>query len=224
MDEIVTKHSEIMDKYDPEKNIAMVVDEWGAWYNVLEGTNPGFLYQQNTLRDALLAGYTLNIFHKHCDRVKIANIAQLVNVLQALFLTENDKMLLTPTYHVFDMYKIHQDATMLPIDVTSPTYSRLGKELKSISVSASRNSNGEINISFVNIDPSQSIEIVCNVKEMNKAKVISGNIITAPNTDSHNTFDNPNEVVLKEYNDAQIKNGILTVLIPSKSLVTINLK
>jgi len=223
MDEIVTKHGEIMDKYDPEKKIAMIVDEWGAWYNVEPGTNPGFLFQQNTLRDALLAGSILNIFHKHCDRVRIANIAQLANVLQALFLTEGDKMLLTPTYHVFDMYKVHQDATMLPMDITSPTYSRLGKELKSVSASASKDGEGKVHISFVNIDPEQSVDITCNVKDMDKAKLISGNIITASKTDSHNTFDNPNEVALKDFKDASIKNGVLTVKIPAKSLVTIEL-
>lgn len=222
MDEIVTKHGAIMDKYDPKKEIAMIVDEWGAWYNVEAGTNPGFLYQQNTLRDALLAGTILNIFHKHADRVRVANIAQLVNVLQALFLTEGDKMLLTPTYHVFDMYKVHQEATMLPIDITSPTYSRLGKEINSVSASASRDENGQTNISLVNLDPHNAIEIVCNLEGTKNSRLVSGNIITAPQTDTHNTFDKPNEVVLKEYKDAKIKDGVLTVKLPAKSLVTIS--
>ncbi|MBK5720953.1 alpha-N-arabinofuranosidase [Dysgonomonas sp. Marseille-P4677] len=224
MDEIVTKHAAIMDKYDPKKNIAMIVDEWGAWYNVEPGTNPGFLFQQNTLRDALLAGTILNIFHKHCDRVRIANIAQLVNVLQALFITEGDKMLLTPTYHVFDMYKVHQDATMLPIDIISPSYSRLGKEIKSVSASASKDSDGKIHISFVNIDPNQSIDITCNIKDLKNTNSVSGNIITAPGTSYHNTFAKPNEVVLKDFKEAKIKDGTLTLKMPAKSLVTIEIK
>ena len=223
MDEIVTKHVEVMDKYDPKKRIGMIVDEWGAWYNVEPGTNPGFLYQQNTLRDAILAGTILNIFHKHADRVQVANIAQLVNVLQALFLTEGDKMLLTPTYHVFDMYKVHHDATMLPVEISSPTYSRLGKSIPSLSVSASRDKNGAVNVSFVNIDPNQSVEISCNLKDV-KGKLASANIITAPKTDSYNIFDNPNQVVLKEFKSGSFKNGILKIKIPEKSVVTVQIK
>ena len=223
MDEIVTKHAEVMDKYDPAKRIGMIVDEWGAWYNVEPGTNPGFLYQQNTLRDAILAGTILNIFHKHADRVQVANIAQLVNVLQALFLTEGDKMLLTPTYHVFDMYKVHQDATMLPVEFTSPTYSRLGKSIPSLSVSASRDKNGAVHVSFVNIDPAQSVEISSNLTDV-KGKLTSAGIITAPKTDSYNTFENPNQVVLKEYKNGSFKNGILKIRIPEKSVVTVEIK
>ena len=223
MDEIVSRHAEVMDKYDPAKNIAMVVDEWGAWYNVEPETNPGFLYQQNTLRDALLAGTILNIFHKHCDRVKIANIAQLVNVLQALFLTEGDKMLLTPTYHVFDMYKVHHDATMLPVEISSPKYSRLGRNIDALSVSASKDKQGKIHVSFVNVDPFNKLEISCNIKDLNNGRFVSGNVITASKTDSHNTFENPNEVILKGFKDANLKNGVLKVSIPAKSVVTIEI-
>ena len=223
MDEIVKRHAAIMDIYDPEKRIAMVVDEWGAWYNVEKGTNPGFLYQQNTLRDALLAGTILNIFHKHCDRVRIANIAQLVNVLQALFLTEGDKMLLTPTYHVFDMYKVHHDATMLPITVNTPKYGRLNREIDAVSVSASKDANGKVHVSLVNLDPHNAIDITCDVRGLNNGRFVSGNIITAPKTDSHNTFENPNQVVLKDFKDANFRNGTLTVKIPAKSLITIEL-
>lgn len=223
MDEILTRHAAIMDKYDPDKRIAMVVDEWGAWYNVEPGTNPGFLYQQNTLRDALLAGSILNIFHKHADRVRIANIAQLVNVLQALFLTEGDKMLLTPTYHVFDMYKVHQDATMLPIEVSSPDYSRLGKKIKAVSATASKDAEGKVHISLVNVDPQQSAEISCDIRGLDKVRFTSGNIITAAGTDSHNTFEKPNEVVLKSFKDASLKGAKLTVKVPAKSMVTIEL-
>ena len=223
MDEIVTKHAAVMDKYDPQKRIGMVVDEWGAWYNVEPGTNPGFLYQQNTLRDAILAGTILNIFHKHADRVRIANIAQLVNVLQALFLTEGDKMLLTPTYHVFNMYKVHMDATMLPVEVSSPTYSRLGKSISSLSVSASKDKNGVVNVSFVNLDPNNSLEISCNLNEIKNGKLVSSNIITASKTDAHDTFEKPDQVVLKDFKGGSFKNGTLKIRIPEKSLVTVQI-
>lgn len=221
MEELITRHSAIMDIYDPVKNVSMVVDEWGAWYNVEQGTNPGFLYQQNSLRDALLAGMILNIFHKHCDRVKIANIAQLVNVLQALFLTEGDKMLLTPTYHVFDMYKVHQDATMLPIEVQSPVYSKFNRNLQAVSASASKDANGKVHVSLVNIDPNNPIEISCDIRGLKEGKLISANVITASQINTYNTFDNPNQVVLKDFNDAKYKDGALTVKMPAKSLVTI---
>ena len=117
MDELITKHSAIMDKYDPQKKVALVVDEWGGWYDVEPGTNPGFLYQQNTMRDAMIAGATLNIFNNHADRVRMANLAQTINVLQAVILTDKEKMILTPTYHVMEMYNVHQDATLLPVDI-----------------------------------------------------------------------------------------------------------
>ena len=116
MDELLRKHSAIMDKYDPEKKVALIVGEWGAWHEVEPGTNPGFLYQQNSLRDALVAAIHFNIFHKYADRVRMANIAQTINVLQAMLLVKDEKLVLTPTYHVFEMFKVHQDATNLPIE------------------------------------------------------------------------------------------------------------
>src|SRR5262249_17383702 len=122
MDELVTKHSTIMDQYDPEKRVALAVDEWGIWTDVEPGTNPGFLFQQNSLRDALIAATTLNIFNNHSDRVKLANLAQTVNVLQALILTDKEKMLLTPTYHVFDLYQVHHDAALIPLAVNTKDY------------------------------------------------------------------------------------------------------
>ncbi len=224
MDELLTKHSAIMDKYDPKKKIGLVVDEWGVWYNVEPGTNPGFLYQQNTLRDALLAGSILNIFHKHCDRVKMANIAQMVNVLQAIILTDGDKMLLTPTYYVFDMYKVHQDATMLPIDLTCGTYDKLNRSLSAISATASIDKSGAIHITFVNIDPTNEIEISCTVADAKTTKITDGTVITSSDIRNFNTFDKPNQVILSDFKKATYKNGTLTAKLPSKSLVTIELK
>ncbi len=223
MDELITRHTAIMDIYDPNKRVDLIVDEWGAWYNVEEGTNPGFLYQQNTLRDALIAGSILNIFHKHCDRVKMANIAQLVNVLQALFLTEGDKMVLTPTYHVFDMYKVHHDATMLPVELNTPVIEKNRRKINAVSATASKDKDGKVHMSFVNVDPENDIEISCDVRGIQNVKVVSGNILTAPKTDSHNSFDNPDVVNLADFKGANVKNNLLTFKIPAKSLVTIEL-
>lgn len=224
MDELVTKHSAVMDKYDPQKRISLVVDEWGAWYNPTPGSNPGFLQQQNTLRDALLAGNILNIFHKHADRVKVANIAQMVNVLQAIILTEGEKMVLTPTYHVFDMYKVHQEATLLPLSLQSPDYVRMGRSMKAISASASKDKTGIIHVSFVNVDPNNDVEISCEIAGIGNAQITSGQIITGKRMDSHNTFDNQSEVELLNFNDAKLKKNQLKIKIPSKSLVTIAIK
>ncbi|VBB47481.1 Intracellular exo-alpha-L-arabinofuranosidase [uncultured Paludibacter sp.] len=223
MDELITKHASIMDKYDPEKRISLVVDEWGAWYNVEPRTNPGFLFQQNTLRDALLAGNILNIFQKHAERIKMANIAQMVNVLQAIIFTDNEKMMLTPTYYVFDMYKVHQDATLLPMEIESPEYSRMGKTLKSISSSASIDKNGAIHVSFVNIDPQNDIEILCDINGGEVSKVTKGQIITGKTTGTYNTFEKPYEVKMEDFKKATFKKGKLTLEIPAKSLVTIEL-
>lgn len=224
MDQLISKHSAIMDVYDPSKRIGLVVDEWGAWYNVEQGTNPGFLFQQNTLRDALLAGDILNIFHKHADRVKMANIAQMVNVLQSIIMTDGDKMLLTPTYYVFEMYKVHQDATYLPMTLNCGDYSRLNHKLKSISSSSSVDKDGATHISFVNIDPKNDIEVSCDIRGSRTTKITSGQVITGKEVETYNTFDNPYQVTLENFRDAKFKNGTLTVKLPAKSLVTIELK
>ena len=136
IEDAIDRHMAIMDRYDPEKNVALSFDEWGTWYNVEPGTNPGFLFQQNTMRDALVAGLTLNYLNERCSRVKMANIAQTVNVLQALIFTEDEKMVLTPTYHVYDMYKVHHDATLLPIELSGPDYVFDGDTLPALSASA----------------------------------------------------------------------------------------
>jgi alpha-N-arabinofuranosidase len=224
MDDIITRHSIVLDMYDPRKNVGFVVDEWGAWYNVEPGTNPGFLYQQNTLRDALLAGNILNIFHKHADRVRIANLAQMVNVLQSIILTDKEKMILTPTYYVFDMYKVHQDATLLPMTVSCPDYSRLNRKMKAISSTASIDKNGAIHITLVNIDPKNEIEVSCDVRGAKTTKITDGQIITGKEVGTFNTFDSPYQVKLENFKEAKYKNGALTVKVPAKSLVTIELK
>jgi len=153
IEQYIKGHSAIMDRYDPQKRVALVVDEWGIWTDVEPGTNPGFLYQQNSLRDALIAATSLNIFNNHCERVKMANLAQTVNVLQALILTDKEKMLLTPTYHVFDMYKVHHDATWLPLQVNTPDYVLGDVKVPAVNASASRDKNGAVHITLVNLDP-----------------------------------------------------------------------
>lgn len=224
MDKLLAEHSAIMDKYDPEKRIGLFVDEWGAWYDTEPGTNPGFLYQQNTLRDALSAAATLNIFNKHCDRVKMGNIAQTVNVLQAIIFTEGEKMLVTPTYHVFDMYKVHHDATLLPLDVNAPVFERAYKSVPSVNATASKDKNGAVHISLVNVNPSKDIELTCQLRGAGVSKVVSGQIITSNKLDDHNTFDNPDKVKLKSFDGAKYKNGEVFLKIPAKSIVTIELK
>ncbi len=159
IDGMIQKHSAIMDKYDPQKRVGLYVDEWGAWYDVEPGTNPGFLFQQNTLQDAVLAGLNLNVFNRHADRVRMANIAQMINVLQAMILTDKEKMLLTPTYHVFEMYQPFQDSTLLPSELASPDY-KLGEvSIPMVSVSSARTADGSLVLALVNADPNQAASV-----------------------------------------------------------------
>jgi len=223
MEELVTKHSAIMDKYDPGKKVALVVDEWGVWTDVEPGTNPGFLYQQNSLRDALIAASTLNIFNNHCDRVRGAALAQTINVLQSLILTDKDKMLLTPTYHIFDMYKVHQDAKYLPIQLTSPDYVVDGKKLPAINVSASQDASGKVHISLVNLDLHNDITISTSLKDI-QWKTVTGQILTSTNITDVNTFKQPNKLHLTKFTGAKKDGDNLVVIIPAKSAVTLELE
>jgi alpha-N-arabinofuranosidase len=223
MDELITKHSNIMDKYDPEKKVALIVDEWGTWFDVEPGTNPGFLYQQNTMRDALVAGIHFNIFHKHCDRVRMANIAQTINVLQAVILTEGSKMVLTPTYHVFNMYKVHQDAQLLDFDIKSPEY-RYGDEcIPQITVTASLDDGGKIHISLCNLNPVEEAAIECELRGEKKTRV-TGTILAQDKMNSHNTFEEPNKVVPSEFYQASIVENVLKVMLPPMSVVVLEVE
>jgi alpha-N-arabinofuranosidase len=223
MDEIVTKHSAIMDKYDPDKKVALVVDEWGIWTDPEPGTNPGFLYQQNSLRDALIAASTLNIFNNHCDRVKMANLAQTVNVLQALILTDKEKMLLTPTYHVFDLYKVHQDAKYLPIQLKSPELENGGNKIPAVNVSASIDSNKVIHISLVNLDPNKKVNIRTQLKGLNWSTV-SGQILNSEKLTDINTFQNPNKLKIASFAGASKQGEELVADLPAHSVVVLTLK
>jgi alpha-N-arabinofuranosidase len=223
MDEMITKHAAIMDKYDPQKRIGLVVDEWGAWYDVELGTNPGFLYQQNTLRDALVAGINLNIFHQHCDRVTMANIAQMVNVLQAMVLTDKEKMVLTPTYHVFEMYKAHQDATLLPVELTTPDYKMGVKIVPSLHTSASRDKTGRIHLSLVNLDPHHDLPVAVKLAGA-EAKTVTGRVLTAASMDAHNTFESPDTVKPSSFTGFERKGGDITLALPAKSVVIMEIE
>ena len=223
MEELVTRHSTIMDKYDPAKKIALVVDEWGGWYNVEPGTNPGFLYQQNTIRDAMIAGVTLNIFHNHCDRVRMANLAQAVNVLQAVILTNKEKMILTPTYYAMEMYNVHQDATMLPVQVKSNDYVLSNEKLPAVSVSASKDKDGVTHISLVNIDAQKSQDISIDIRGA-KYSSVTGRILTSKNLQDYNSFENPDKIKPASFTNAKITGNALQVQLPPNSVVVLTLK
>jgi alpha-N-arabinofuranosidase len=223
MDELVTRHSTVMDKYDPSRKIALVVDEWGGWYNVEAGTNPGFLYQQNTMRDAMIAGVTLNIFNNHCDRVRVANLAQTVNVLQAVVLTNKEKMILTPTYHVMEMYNVHQDATMIPLQIRTGDYILNNQKLPAVSASASKNKEGVTHISLVNIDAKQPQEISMEVRG-GKYTAVNGRIISGEKIQDHNSFENPEKIKPSVFKDIKTSANGITVTLPPFSVVVLELK
>jgi alpha-N-arabinofuranosidase len=199
------------------------VDEWGGWYDPEPGTNPGFLYQQNTMRDAMIAGTTLNIFNNHADRVKMANLAQAVNVLQAVILTDEEKMILTPTYHVMRMYKVHQDATLIPLSFESPEYTHEDKSLPAISASASRDAAGNTHFSLVNIDSEKAHEIQLDVSGLDLSKVL-GEILSADKLQDHNSFDNPDKVHPESFKNIQLKGSTLSLEIPPFSVIVITAK
>ncbi|MBN1559617.1 alpha-N-arabinofuranosidase [candidate division KSB1 bacterium] len=225
MEELVARHSAIMDQYDSRQRLGLYVDEWGIWTDVEPGTNPGFLFQQNSLRDALIAATTLDIFNKHCDRVRMANIAQTVNVLQAMILTQGDKMVRTPTYHVFNMYKGHKDALMLPSHLSAPDYQFGGDVIPAISSTASLSDDGSIAITLSNVDPNAavSLDVIFMGKEIDKIQ--DALVLTAPAVNSINTFEKPDTVVPKAF-DAVRKssNNSLRIDVPAKSVVALKVK
>lgn len=223
MEELVTRHSTIMDKYDPAKRVALVVDEWGGWYDVEPGTNPGFLYQQNTIRDAMIAGVTLNIFNNHADRVRMANLAQAVNVLQSVILTNKEKMILTPTYHVMEMYNVHQDATLLPLQLTTTNYTLGNDKLPAVSGSASKNAAGVTNISLVNIDANKPQTITIDLRGGN-FKTLTGRILTSKKVQDYNSFDEPNKIQPVEFKGAKLNGSLLEVTLPPCSVVVLAVK
>jgi len=222
MDTLVTRHAAIMDKYDPKKKIALIVDEWGGWYDVEPGTNPGFLYQQNTMRDAMIAGATLNIFNNHSDRVKMANLAQCINVLQSVIITNEEKMILTPTYHVMEMYSVHQDATLLPLTVNTPNYTYNGKSLPAVSASASQDKAGVVHISVVNIDPNHPQKIALNLAGKS-FKGVTGRLLASAKVQDYNTFANPEKIKPVAFKGVSLKGSDLSITLPAASVVVLTL-
>jgi alpha-L-arabinofuranosidase len=252
MDEMITRHAAIMDKYDPGKRIGLIVDEWGAWYDPEPGRNPAFLYQQNTLRDAVLAAINLDIFHAHGDRVVMANIAQIANVLQSMVLTDKERMIVTPTYWVMEMYKVHQGATLLPTEVEAPAYewpaanpptpaptakpqpasgpaptpaaaAKTPIAVPALHCSASRDREGRIHLSLVNLDPQRSAKVTARFTGA-KAGNVSGRVLTADAMDAHNTFDQPDAVKPAAFTAFEMKGDAVTMTLPAKSVVVLEVR
>ena len=238
VDGFLQRTESIMDRHDPARRVGMVLDEWGTWFDVEPGTNPGFLYQQNTMRDALVAGLSFNIFHQHAERLHMANIAQTVNVLQAMVLTEGARMALTPTYHVFEMYKVHQGATLLPSVVACPVYvpaippapmpGAAGavlaqNEVTQISASASRDAAGKVHLSLCNVHHDEAIELKAELRGMQTASA-KGRILTAPAMNTMNTFDAPNKVKPTKFEEFKVSRTGMTVALPPRSVVVLELQ
>ena len=223
MDDLIKRHTAIMDKYDPAKKIWLAVDEWGTWYAGDPGTNPGFLRQQNTLRDALVAAVNLNIFARHADRVKMTAIAQMVNVLQAMILTDGSKMVLTPTYHVFAMYKPYMDGTVLPIDVKSPWYNKDKWVMPAVSASAVRGKDGVVRVALANLDPNRANTVSVTMTGV-RATTVGGQVLTAVQMTALNNFDSPNTVAPQPFGGATLAGETLTVALPAKSVVMLELR
>jgi alpha-N-arabinofuranosidase len=223
VDELITRHSTIMDRYDPEKRVWMIIGEWGIWHDVEPGTNPGFLYQQSTVRDAVVAGIHLNIFNTHADRVRMANLAQTVNVLQAMILTRGEELILTPTYHVFDMYKVHQDATLLPIDLEETEYRYGDDAVRAVTASASRDESGRVHLTLTNQDPNRGRALEIDLRGMSASRV-SGRVLTGDAMNARNTFEDPDVVVPVEFDGARLDGSTLTVDLPAKSVVALEVR
>ncbi|SEO61242.1 alpha-N-arabinofuranosidase [Paenibacillus sp. OV219] len=231
MDELVTKHKTIMDKYDPQKRISLIVDEWGTWYDVEPGTNPGFLYQQNTMRDALVAAATLHIFQKHHDRVRMANIAQTVNVLQSVVLTEGARMTVTPTYHVFEMFKVHQDAEALDVDHRPASYTQGGESIPQTSVSATRDQEGRIHVSLCNLSHDEEAVVTIELRGLadgnggangGEQLPISGRLLQGDTINAHNTIEEPQQVQPVELkNITRSADGRIQVTLPPASVAVL---
>ncbi len=205
MEEIVSRHINVMNIHDPLNKVKLIVDEWGTWYDVELGTNPGFLYQQNTMRDAIVAGLTLNIFNKHSDRIQMANIAQLVNVLQSVILTDGERMLLTPTYYVFDMYAQHQGNMLLGSYITTHDTSSNEKPLPMLIESASEDYNSRIVSTIVNTSADESVKVFCQIADR-KVNFINGQVLSGQIGD-YNSFDNKNIVQTKPFKAFEIADG-----------------
>lgn len=226
IESVIKKHIAIMDEIDKKGRIDLLLDEWGTWWDVEEGTNPGWLFQQNTMRDAVVASLSLDIFHKYTRRLKMANIAQIVNVLQSMILTDQEgqgRMVLTPTYHVFRMYSVHQDATNIPLQIlTDIIDTEDNRRLPLLSATASKDKNGKVHVSMTNASPDKTQTVTVNLGGLN-VKTAAGEILQGKAMGSYNTFAKPNEVTPAKFTDAKVKKGTLEVTIPAHSIITLEL-
>lgn len=222
MDEFLRKQEAVMDKYDPQKKVALVVDEWGGWYKALPGTNKDFLLQQNSIRDAILASLNLNIFARHADRVRMANIAQMINVIQAMILTDKDEMVLTPTYYVFKMYVPFQDATFIPVAFDAGVYTHGGISLPRIDAIAAKGRDGKLLVEITNLDAENPITIDADLTGIT-AKSASAETLTGAAVDSINTFASPNTVVPKPA-AVKIQDGKLSLTLAPRSVTIVSIE
>jgi alpha-N-arabinofuranosidase len=221
MDELLSRHGAIMDRFDPKKRVALIVDEWGTWWEPEPGMNPDFLFQQNTMRDALVAALSLNLFHHHGARVRMANIAQMVNVLQAMILTDGPRMTVTPTYHVFEMFKNHQDATYLPVHLTTADYEAGDRRVPALSVSASRREN-RITLSVAHVDPTRPTLLAVDLGGI-KPLTVTGRILGESRLQADNTFDRPNAVQPARFGGVHLDGDRLQLNLPAASIVVLDI-
>lgn len=223
IDEYLSLNEAVLDKNNPQGNVGLYLDEWGTWYDPEPGSEPGFLYQQNTLRDAVVAGLNFNIFHRHAKRLHMANIAQTVNVLQAVILTDKEKMLLTPTYHAFEMYRPFHDSTFIPVEFNAMmSYTLRDISVPSVSASAAITTDGDLVLALVNLDPHKPVKLVAGLQGFAAKKAV-GRTLTAPAMDAHNTFDEP-EMVKPKALEVRLDNGTLILELPAKSVSVITLE
>lgn len=219
-EELVSSHAAIMDRYDPDKRVALIVDEWGTWHDVEPGTHPRFLYQQSSLRDALIASLSLDVFNRHCDRVRGAQIAQTINVLQAMALTEGLQMLLTPTYHVFEMYRGHHGAVLAPLEIQSDKYQFGDGSIPAVSASASRNADGELLLTMSNLAPKSAQQVTCEMLGRSFSRV-DGRVLTAATMQAHNSFEEPHRVVPVAFDSTTLDGATLRLTLPAKAIVAL---
>jgi len=236
IEDVICRHDSIMTASDPKKKIGLLVDEWGTWWDEEPGTIHGHLYQQNAMRDAMVAALSFNVFHRHTDRIRMCNIAQVVNVLQSMILTDQKgtgHMVLTPTYHVFEMYKGFQEATYLPTEITCKSMNvrrdynkkddKSQRNVPLVSASAAKKQDGSIIIALANVslDKAQDVELSLDGIQ---AKTVNGRILTCKNITDFNDFEHPDRVKPTVFNGAKLKKGKLTASLPAKSIVVINIK
>ena len=224
MDELIERHGTIMDRFDPQKKIGMSIDEWGTWFTCEPGTNPGFLYQQNTVRDALVAGVTMNIFNKHCDRVKMACIAQTVNVLQAMILTEGEKMIKTPTYYVFHMYRHHQGANLISSELTGVEDIGMGEWYVPQVTESVSEKDGIITITLNNLSATDCLEMDVQFTGDRDYAVVEANVVTHQDMHAYNTFEEPDRVKEETFDDYTLEGGRMKLKLPACSVMEIRVK